>query len=86
MEMGNSPGPVNQTGNSGSNGSTLASNGLNESYAYDSFGNMVSAGNFKFVQSYTTANQLSGWNYDASGNLLTDSFDHNHTYVLRGIL
>ncbi len=58
----------------------LASNGLNESYAYDAFGNMVSAGNFNFQQAYTTANQLSGWVYDAAGNLLNNGLGDVFTY------
>ena len=82
MEMGSFPGAVNETNNTttGTGGSTLASNGLNESYSYDGFGNMLSAGNFNFVQSYTTSNQLSGWNYDASGNLWIDSFNNGYAY------
>jgi len=84
MEMGSSAGTVNETNNTGTGGNTLAANGLNESYSYDAFGNMLSAGNFNFVQSYTTANQLSGWNYDASGNLLIDGFNNGYTYDAEG--
>ena len=68
------------------NGSTvdLAANGLNESYSYDGFGNMLEAGNFNFVQAYTTANQLSGWSYDASGNLLIDGQNNGYAYDAEG--
>jgi RHS repeat-associated protein len=62
----------------------LAANGLNESYAYDAFGNMLEAGNFNFVQAYTTANQLSGWSYDASGNLLIDGQNTGYAYDAEG--
>jgi len=84
MEMGSSPGAVNETSNTSTGGTTLAMNGLNESYSYDGFGNMLSAGNFNFVQSYTTSNQLSGWNYDASGNLLIDGFNTGYAYDAEG--
>jgi len=45
---------------------------------------MLSAGNFNFMQSYTTSNQLSGWNYDASGNLLIDGFNTGYAYDAEG--
>ncbi len=78
--------PVNETNNTttGTGGNTLATNGLNESYGYDGFGNMLSAGNFNFMQSYTISNQLSGWNYDASGNLLIDGFNSGYAYDAEG--
>jgi RHS repeat-associated protein len=86
MVMGSSAGTVTETNNTttGTGGSTLAADGLNESYSYDAFGNMLSAGNYNFVQSYTTSNQLSGWNYDASGNLLIDSFNNGYAYDAEG--
>ena len=86
---GTSPGPpieTTPTTTSDTNGSTvgLAANGLNESYSYDTFGNMLQAGNFNFVQAYTTANQLSGWSYDASGNLLNNGLGESFTYDAEG--
>lgn len=86
---GSSPGaPIETTNTTTSdvNGSTvnLAANGLNESYSYDGFGNMLQAGNFNFVQAYTTANQLSGWSYDASGNLLIDGQNNGYAYDAEG--
>jgi RHS repeat-associated protein len=59
---------------------TLAANGLNQLYSYDSFGNLQSSGNYSFIQGYTAANQISGWNYDAAGNLLTDGLGSNYVY------
>jgi RHS repeat-associated protein len=58
----------------------LAANGLNETYNYDSFGNLQEAGTWSFLQGYTKANQLTGWNYDAAGNLLTDGLGNNYIY------
>ena len=58
----------------------LAANGMNEIYAYDAFGNIRQSGNFSFEQVYTAANQLSGWSYDASGNLLSDGISGTYTY------
>jgi len=86
MEMGSSPGAVDETNNytTGTGGTVLATNGLNQTYSYDGFGNMLSAGNFNFMQSYTTSNQLSGWNYDASGNLLIDGFNTGYAYDAEG--
>ena len=54
--------------------------GLNEAYSYDSFGNINQNGNFGFQQTYTSANQISGWGYDASGNLLSDQFGNRYAY------
>ncbi|MHB1702395.1 MAG: hypothetical protein ACYCSN_20130, partial [Acidobacteriaceae bacterium] len=45
-----------------------ASGGLNQSYSYDSFGNIAQSGAFVFQPSYTSANRVSGFSYDASGN------------------
>src|ERR1700735_1988702 len=47
-------------------------------------GNMLEAGNFNFVQAYTTANQLSGWSYDASGDLLIDGQNNGYAYDAEG--
>ena len=58
----------------------LAANGLNEHYYYDSFGNLQQTGNITFEQSYTSANQLSGWSYDASGNMLSDGVNNGYVY------
>jgi len=48
----------------------LATNGLDESYSYNAFSNLQQSGYYSFVQAYTAANQLSGWNHDPSGDLL----------------
>jgi RHS repeat-associated protein len=89
MVMGSSAGTPVQTAGTTANDATgasvyLAPNGLNESYTYDSFGNMQQSGNFSFVQTYTAANRLSGWSYDASGNLLNDGLGNNYTYDSEG--
>jgi RHS repeat-associated protein len=49
---------------------TLLPNGLNEAYAYDSFGNIQQNGSFN--GSYTANNQLVNGLYDAAGNLLSN--------------
>jgi len=54
--------------------------GLNESYSYDPFGNLQQSGNFNFVQAYTTANRISGYNYDLAGNLLADGLGNTYTW------
>ena len=48
----------------------LAPTGWNESYSYDSFGNMLR--HFSFQASYMANNQMVGYPYDAAGNLLSD--------------
>ena len=63
---------------------TLAANGLNEVYSYDSFGNMEQSGMYTFIQPYNAANQLSGWGYDAAGNLLADAFGKMYQYDAEG--
>jgi RHS repeat-associated protein len=72
------------TSNATATGATLAANGMNQSYSYDSFGNMVSAGNYNFVQPYTSANQLSGWRYDDAGDLVSDGLGNNYAYDALG--
>ncbi|WP_083808423.1 phage head spike fiber domain-containing protein [Granulicella tundricola] len=75
---GSDPAPYTQTtttttviatGQSG----TPVPNGLNESYAYDSFGNITKNGSFN--ASYTANNQMFGYSYDAAGNLLSDGYN-----------
>jgi RHS repeat-associated protein len=89
MVMGASPGaliPTQNTTTNNSNGAstTLSPNGLNMAFSYDAFGNMISSGNFNFQQSYTTANQLSGWAYDPSGNLVNDGLGNTYAYDAEG--
>jgi RHS repeat-associated protein len=62
----------------------MTNNDAHQSYSYDSFGNMVSSGNYTFVQAYTAANQLSGWRYDDAGNLLSDGLGNTYTYDALG--
>jgi RHS repeat-associated protein len=63
---------------------TLAANGLNEVYSYDAFGNIQEAGNYSFIQAYTSSNQLSGWSYDAAGNVLADAMGKLYQYDAEG--
>jgi RHS repeat-associated protein len=63
---------------------TLAAHGLTEQYGYDSFGNMEQSGLYTFMQPYNAANQLSGWSYDAAGNLLADAFGNMYQYDAEG--
>jgi RHS repeat-associated protein len=60
--------------------------GLNESYSYDPFGNLQQSGNFSFVQAYTTANWISGYSYDVAGNLLADGLGNTYTWNADGML
>ena len=64
----------------------LAANGMNEQYTYDSFGNMQQSGNFTFEQTFTAVNQLSGWSYDASGNMLSDGVNTGYVYDANGMV
>jgi RHS repeat-associated protein len=57
-----------------------ATDGLNESYSYDAFGNLQQSGNFNFIQAYTTANRISGYSYDTAGNLLADGLGNTYTW------
>jgi RHS repeat-associated protein len=49
---------------------TLVPTGLNEAYAYDSFGNILQNGPSNAF--YTANNQMFGYAYDAAGNLLSN--------------
>jgi hypothetical protein len=49
---------------------TFVPNGLDQSYSYESFGNLQQNGSFN--SSYTPQNQMLGYAYDASGNLLSN--------------
>ena len=76
--VGSTPAPYSSTnGNTtvyatGQSG-TLVPTGLNQTYAYDSFGNILQNGSFN--SSYTAKNQLFGYAYDAAGNLLSDGMN-----------
>jgi len=52
---------------------TLVTTGLNQSYQYDSFGNILQNGSFN--STYTANNQMFGYAYDAAGNLLSDGLN-----------
>lgn len=75
MAVGDSPAPYTPTTNgttSVANGApaTLLQNGLNQTFSYDSFGNLLQNGGFN--NSYTAQNQMFGYTYDAAGNLLSN--------------
>jgi RHS repeat-associated protein len=75
MAVGDSPAPYTPTPSGTTNvatgqPATLVLNGLNESYSYDSFGNILQKGSF--TASYTANNQLVNGLYDAAGNLLSN--------------
>jgi RHS repeat-associated protein len=56
-----------------STSATLVPAGLNQSYSYDSFGNILQNGSFN--STCNTNNQMFGYAYDAAGNLLSDGFN-----------
>ncbi|MFP5236004.1 MAG: RHS repeat-associated core domain-containing protein [Acidobacteriota bacterium] len=60
--------------------------GLNETYAYDPFGNLTQAGSFSFSQSFSTLNQVNGYGYDAKGEESSDIYGHSLTYDATGML
>jgi RHS repeat-associated protein len=75
MAVGNSPAPYTPTINGTTNvangaAATLLQNGLNQTYSYDSFGNIQQNGGFN--DSYTAQNQMFGYAHDAAGNLLSN--------------
>ena len=57
---------------------TLVPTGLNQSYSYDSFGNILQNGGFN--DSYAANNQMFGYAYDAAGNLLFDGVFNTMTW------
>ncbi|WP_263418904.1 RHS repeat-associated core domain-containing protein [Terriglobus albidus] len=85
MVQGTDPGTYVAT-SSGSSTTTLGQpgalvpNGLFQTYAYDSFGNIKQSGNFTFWQTYLPNNRLSGYQYDAAGNLLADGISNIMTW------
>ncbi len=61
--------------------------GLSETYGIDPFGNLEKSGNFTFLPgTYTTANQLPGWSYDASGDLRQDALGNRYTWDANGMI
>jgi RHS repeat-associated protein len=75
LVVGSDPAPYTPTSSGTTNvatsaPATLAPNGLNENYSYDSFGNILQKGSF--TASYTANNQLTNGVYDAAGNLLSN--------------
>jgi RHS repeat-associated protein len=75
MVIGSDPAPYVPTSTTTTNEvtgqtATFVPNGLDQSYAYDSFGNLQQNGGFN--SRYTTQNQMLGYAYDAAGNLLSN--------------
>lgn len=83
MVIGTDPAPYTPTNSSttqyatGTPG-TLVTNGLNEAYAYDSFGNILQ--NNSFHATYDANNRMSGYSYDAAGNLLSNGVTNVMTW------
>jgi RHS repeat-associated protein len=80
MVIGSSAAPYTPTPSSGGATNivtgppaTLVPRGLSQTYQYDSFGNILQNGSFN--DNYTTQNQLIGYAYDASGNLLSNGLN-----------
>ncbi len=57
---------------------TPVPNGLNQTYAHDSFGNILQNGSFNGT--YTPNNQMFGYADDASGNLLSNGLFNTMTW------
>ncbi len=83
--------PIHSLGLSGSSlagGTNAVAPGaapLQESYSLDPWGNMQQSGNFSFTQAFTASNQISGFSYDAAGDLLNDTMN-TYTYDNEGML
>ncbi|MGA2891213.1 MAG: hypothetical protein ABSE51_24685 [Terracidiphilus sp.] len=63
---------------------------LSETYSFDPWGNLQQSGNFSFVQSFGTNNQIntSGYSYDKAGNLTSEPSpaSNSYTYGADGLL
>ncbi|WP_216843106.1 hypothetical protein, partial [Granulicella sp. S190] len=75
MVLGSDAAPYMDTSSTTTNpvngqAATPVPNGLNQSYLYDSFGNLQQNGSFN--DSATANNQMFGYAYDAAGNLLSN--------------
>ena len=83
--------PIHSLGLSGSSlagGTNAVAPGaapLQENYSLDPWGNMQQSGNFSFTQAFTASNQISGFSYDAAGDLLNDTMN-TYTYDNEGML
>lgn len=55
-------------------------NAFNITYSIDPWGNMKESGTSNFNQAVDATNRMSGWSYDAAGNLLRDNLGHVYTY------
>ncbi len=83
--------PVSASGSTLTGGASAGNYGsgpdvLNESYSIDPWGNMQESGNFNFTQPFTTSNQISGYSYDAAGNLVQDGLGNRYTYDAEGMM
>jgi len=79
MAIGGDPAPYMPTNTTTTNEvtgqtATFVTNGLDQSYTYDSFGNLQQNGSFNAI--YTAQNQMAGYVYDASGNLLANGINN----------
>jgi YD repeat-containing protein len=60
-----------------------ADNSFNVSYMIDPWGNMKESGTSNFNQTFDPSNRISGWSYDAAGDLLNDGA-HSYAYDAEG--
>jgi RHS repeat-associated protein len=79
-----SVGPTKATTAGGSFAGPLLSGGLNETYAYDPFGNLTQTPGFS--QSFNSYNEINGYSYDPDGDQNTDSFGHTLAFDPSGML
>ena len=59
--------------------SSASSSAWSQTFTIDPWGNLKQFGTWNFVQNYDANNRLSGYAYDGSGNLFSDTF-HNYSY------
>lgn len=59
-------------------------NPLTASYTPDAWGNLQQSGSFTFAQGFGKNNQITGYTYDAAGNLTKDGLMNTYTYDAEG--
>jgi RHS repeat-associated protein len=57
---------------------------FNQSFSYDPWGNLKQSGTWSFQPNYEATNRMTGYSYDAAGNLLNDGVGHAFTYDAEG--
>lgn len=70
----------------GGSGTPPPTNDLNQTFAYDPFGNFTQSGSYGFSGSFNSNNQINSYSYDANGNQNSTALNQQLSFDANGML